>query len=66
MDIRDNHIVAVSPFDLRSKHSFNLVPGFQLIDKDFILRSDSTGHYPKDNLYSKLLPMVLQLLEQGG
>ena len=41
--------------------SYNLVPGFQLIDRDFILRSDSTGHNPHDGLYTQLLSMVPQL-----
>lgn len=50
--------VVVSPYDLRGSVSYNLVPGFQLIDKDFILRSDSTGHNPKQNMYKTLFPMV--------
>ena len=35
-----------------------LIPGFQLIDKDFILRADSTGAVPKTNLYDELLPLL--------
>ena len=58
-----NEIVAVSPYDLRSDIAYNLVPGFHLIDKNFILRSDSTGHQPKDNLYAKLFPMIPYLLK---
>ena len=42
--------------------SYDLVPGFQLIDRDFVLRSDSTGHHPKQNLYEDLLPMIPGLL----
>lgn len=53
-----NEIVAVSPHDLRSFTSYNLIPGFQLIDKNFVLRSDSTGHNPHDDLYRMLLPMI--------
>lgn len=59
----DNHFVAVSPYDLRGKESYNLIPGFQLIDKDFILRSDSSGHNPKNDLYRHLLPMVPTLVK---
>ena len=44
------------------KHTYNLIPGFQLIDKQFFLRSDSTGHRPKDSLYSTLIPMIPELL----
>ena len=54
----ENEIIAVSPYDLRSNVSYNLIPGFQLIDKNFILRSDSTGHNPRDDLYRMLLPMI--------
>lgn len=58
----ENEIVAVSPYDLRSQIAYNLVPGFQLIDKNFILRSDSSGHHPQHNLYTHLFPMVPRLL----
>jgi len=58
-----NEYVTVPIKDLRGSASYNLIPGFQLIDKNFILRSDSTGHYPKHNLYTQLLPMVPKLLD---
>lgn len=60
--IKDNEIVAISPHDLRGHASYNLIPGFQLIDEEMTLRSDSTGHRPKDSLYETLLPMVPSLL----
>ncbi len=59
---RENHYVAVSPFDLRSDASYKLIPGFQLIDKDFILRADSSGHNPKHDLYRQLIPFVPKLV----
>lgn len=62
MRLGHNKIVAVSPYDLRNQASYNLIPGFQLIDQDFVLRSDSTGHHPQHNLYEYLLPMVPLLL----
>jgi len=42
--------------------SFKMIPGFFLVDRDFILRADSTGHRPRDDLYRKLLPMIPTLL----
>ena len=57
-----NEIVAVSPYDLRSKIAYNLIPGFQLIDRNFVLRSDSSGHHPKNNLYTHLFPLVPKLV----
>ncbi len=59
-----NHIVAVSPYDLRSSITYNMIPGFQLIGKDFILRADSTGHHPRHNLYTQLIPHTVKLVNQ--
>lgn len=57
-----NFFVAVSPLDLRGQASYNLIPGFQLIDQNFALRVDSTGHNPMHNLYTQLLPSAPVLL----
>lgn len=42
--------------------SYNMIPGFQLIDTDFVLRFDSSGHHPKHNLWSELLPAIPTLV----
>ena len=43
----------------KKKHQvYELIPGFQLIDQNFILVSDSTGHHPKHNLYRHLLSLI--------
>ncbi len=42
--------------------SYNMIPGFFLIDRDFILRADATGHRPRHDLFKHLLPMVPSLL----
>ena len=59
---RQNVLVAVSTTDLRGKPSFKMIPGFHLIDRDFILRKDSTGHRPLHNLFSDLLPTIPNLI----
>lgn len=59
---KNNRIVAVPQTSLIGDASYNLIPGFQLIDKSFILQSDASGHNPKNNLWEHLLPMVGQLL----
>ncbi len=64
MDRGNNEIVLVSTDDLRGKASFNMIPGFQLVDKDFILRVDSTGHRPRHNLYTQLLPTIPKLIDK--
>lgn len=56
-----NRIVATTRKDLRGSASYNLIPGFQLLDKNLILRKDSTGHSPRHNL-SELLSLVPQLI----
>lgn len=55
--------VLVPLADLRSSASFNLIPGFQLVDRAFRVRSDSTGHHPRDDLYRTLLPMVGRIIK---
>jgi hypothetical protein len=49
---------------LQGDAGYNLVPGFQLIDKSFVLRVDSTGHRPRDDLWSELLPRIPTLLAE--
>ena len=58
-----NVYVVVSKADLRGKASFRMIPGVQLVDKGSVLRFDSTGHQPKHNLWTELLPAVPWLLE---
>ena len=57
-----NRYVLVGRANMVNKYSYNMIPGFQLVDKNFVLRSDSTGHNPRNNLYTHLLPMVKKLL----
>ena len=57
-------VVLVPKKDLRGPGSYNLIPGFQLVDRNFVVRSDSTGHHPRHNLYTELLPAVRGLLEE--
>lgn len=57
-----NAYVLVGTKKMINRYSYNMIPGFQLIDKNFVLRSDSTGHHPKNNLYTHLLPMVKKVL----
>lgn len=61
-DQRRNFYVLFSETDLRGKASFRMIPGFQLLDRESILRIDSTGDRPRHNLFSDLLPMIARLL----
>lgn len=58
----DNIIVAVPSKDMRSDESQSLVTGFQLLDKNMILRVDSSGVMPKHNLQMTLVPLVPKLI----
>lgn len=59
---KPNMFVAVPRSDIRNKVSYDMIPGFFLIDKDFILRSDATGHHPKNSIFRHLLTMVPELI----
>lgn len=48
---------------LHTNTSYVMVPGFQLVDRPFVLRWDATGHAPRHDLYRELLPAVPALLE---
>lgn len=59
---RPNEILLIADARFQNQYSFNMIPGFQLIDKNFVLRCDSTGHNPKNDLYRDLLPMLKSML----
>ncbi len=58
----DNVIVAVPKKDMRGDETSSVLTGFQLIDKNMILRVDSAGVMPKHNLKMTLVPLVSKLL----
>lgn len=47
--------------DLRNKASYDLIPGFQLIDRNFVLRKDASGHRPTHG-YDELFGAIQSLL----
>lgn len=59
---RPNELILLGDKRYINDSSYNMIPGFQLVDKSFVLRSDSTGHSPRNNLYSELVPMVRKVL----
>jgi len=64
---KNTYVLAGGPEFLASdvyRASYDLVPGLQLVDKNFILRSDATGHNPRDSMWQTLMPMVPALLEE--
>lgn len=61
---RDHQFVLRGDPSMVNRTTYDMIPGFHLIDRDFILRSDSCGHRPKANLYTELLPKLKQLARQ--
>lgn len=58
MDRQENKVVLRGDTSMLGHDTYNMIPGFHLIDRDFVLRSDSCGHHPQDNLYTDLLPLL--------
>lgn len=61
---KHEYVLAGGPA-LHNQASFAMVPGFQLVDREFVLRWDATGHHPRHDLYRDLLPQIPKLLHQG-
>ena len=62
MDRYSNEIALVGTKPMQNPASYNMIPGFQLVDRDFTLLVDSTGHNPQQDLYRELLPTLGRLL----
>ncbi len=65
MDKSKGQLVLAGHPAMIGEASYNMIPGFQLIDRDFILRVDSTGHNPRHNLFRQLLPELAKQLRSG-
>ncbi|HEY7651815.1 MAG TPA: hypothetical protein VIG07_03245 [Methylomirabilota bacterium] len=62
VDRGKNHVVLAGTKELLGQASYDMIPGFHLVDRNFILQVDSTGHRPRHDLFTELLPMVPRLL----
>ncbi len=60
----DNVIVAVPKKDIRGNESASLIAGFQLIDKNMLLRVDSSGPSPKHSLAMTFVPLMSKLMNR--
>ncbi len=58
MNRQDNEIVLQGDPSMLGRASYQMIPGFHLIDRDFILRYDSSGHQSACDLYRDLLPAL--------
>ncbi|WP_143544141.1 TlpA family protein disulfide reductase [Rhodopirellula sp. MGV] len=60
-DRRRNQIVLRGTAAMLNRATYEKIPGFHLVDRQFVLRSDSCGHHPVDDLYQELLPLMGRL-----
>ena len=64
LDRNLDEIVLRASDSMLSRETHRLIPGFQLVDRDFTVVSDSCGHHPADDLYRELLPMMGKLVRR--
>ncbi|MEM6474405.1 MAG: hypothetical protein AAF802_33030, partial [Planctomycetota bacterium] len=64
MDSSPHRVVLRGDASMLNQTTFDMIPGFHLIDRDFVLRSDSCGHQPAENLYTDLLPLLGRLARE--
>jgi thiol-disulfide isomerase/thioredoxin len=57
-----NRIVLAGSEALFGEASKAMVPGFHLLDRNLVMRADSSGLTPKQNLYEELIPKITELL----
>lgn len=60
----DNRVVLGAEPYLLGPQTHAMIPGFQLIDKNFVLRYDSAGNSSRHNLYTELLPNIRRLSDE--
>lgn len=61
---RANVVVVRGTPALADQAGYDLVPGFQLVDRKGVLRYDGSGHHPKDHPYETVLAAVPDLLRE--
>ncbi len=64
LDDRPNHVVLVGDARLIGPETYAMIPGVQLVDRDFVLRFDSAGRRPPHDLWTELLPSLSGVLAE--
>jgi thiol-disulfide isomerase/thioredoxin len=65
MDRAKNQIVLVGLPAMATRQSFDMIPGFHLVNREFKLDRESNGLSPRHNLYTELLPRMGRLAKRG-
>ncbi len=59
---RANHVVWIADKALLGPETRGMIPGVQVVDREFVLRFDSTGRQAPHDLWTELLPGIPSLL----
>lgn len=63
LDRHSNMVVLAGGPGMINQASYDMIPGFQLIDRNFVLRYDGAGHNPKHG-YDELFGNIKSFLDQ--
>lgn len=61
---RSNHVVLLGDARMLGPKTRSMIPGLQLIDRNFVLRYDSAGRRSPHDMWTELLPAVRDLLAE--
>jgi hypothetical protein len=61
-DQRENVYVLTADARYINRASYDMIPGFFLLDREGVLRFDATGHRPQHNLFTDLIPAISRFL----
>ena len=64
LDERPGHVVLVGDKRMQSPATYAMVPGLQLIDRDFRLRFDAAGNGAPHDMWTDLWPAVGSFLDE--
>lgn len=56
-------VVLAGGKDMVNQASYDMIPGLQLIDKNFVLRYDASGHNPKHS-WGELFGSLREFIDQ--
>ncbi len=61
---RPNTYVLAGTPDMVGKASYQMIPGFQVINRNFILVGDGTGHKPRHDIWRQVFPNLPNLVRR--
>ena len=65
LDDRPNHVVLVGDPRMLGPDTFSMIPGLEVVDRDFVLRFDSAGRGAPHDLWRDLWPGVAGVLGES-